>query len=184
MPPKSALAVLAHFLGPQATVPDRRSDPVVRKTKRRFALRGREDKQRQTLAVQCAQYRKDGHARTEDHVMLLPGQTRQRQKGTGTRKRWTPEAVLRAGFAPPTEKARHTGIDGAGHAQALDSRITRAQAVEHQQEQGLKRLRDAAETEDLAFFISTTCLTRRNSLCDAARTGERACARCWLPTAR
>jgi len=87
--------------------------------------------------------------------MLLPGQTRQQKKGTGARKRWTPEAVLRAGFAPPTEKARHTGIDGASHAHALNSRITCAQAVEHQQEQGLKRLRDAAETEDLAFFIST-----------------------------
>ena len=95
------------------------------------------------FALQAQACNSLGRSRTTDH--LLPESSRAerpRAKGKGQWKTWTPEALLRAGFAKESMASREVAaqVDGGSPLQALEAKCFVADCIEKEQIDGLARL--------------------------------------------
>ena len=92
------------------------------------------------LQVQSAN--RSGRGRTEDHIMPVSSRdSRSEAKGKGGWKKWTPDAILRAGFTPGSMSARDAAsqVDGASAASTLSARLFVAECIEEGQMQHSSR---------------------------------------------
>ena len=66
----------------------------------------------------------NGRARTADHLITVSGEKRSCVSGRGKWKKWTAEAVARAGFGAEVSAQRGIAnqIDGASHQTSMSSR--------------------------------------------------------------
>ena len=111
--------------------------------------------------LQAQSINRSGHGRTEDHhVRSEVGQKRVLTKGKGKWKSWTPDAVLRAGFAAEAMASRDAAkqIDGGSAGATNDCRLFVAQCLDTAQTDGVKKILDqltsASGGAPLAFAIS------------------------------
>ena len=95
------------------------------------------------LAAQVHTYNRQGHARTQDYNMQPKGQQKlEKPKGVGGWKKWTPEAILKAGSSDPTATNRSSRIQGGSHVGVSDSRAILAETIVAGQERGLAAIVD------------------------------------------
>lgn len=115
---------------------------------RRRRLRRVEGAQRRTSTVeasfrlQAQSANRSGRGRTEDHIMPVSSRaSRSEVKGKGAWKKWTPDAILRAGFSPGSMSARDAAsqVDGASAASTLAARLFVAECIEEGQSQHSSR---------------------------------------------
>ena len=133
------------------------------------------------LAAQMHTYNKQGHARTKDYNMQPKGRKGLTPKGKGGWKKWTPEAILKAGSSDPTATNRSSRIHGGSHTGTADSRAIHAETIVAGQERGLAAIAEGSRTRKLDFYIT-------NNMCDETKLpfGKPLVesARAWLGTAR
>ena len=106
------------------------------------------------LAAQVRSFNRKGYARTVDYHMHDKGQQPSKPKGKGGWKRWTPEAILKAGSSDPTATTRSSTIVGGSHAGVIHSRAILAQSVLAGQERGLAAIVEGARKRRLDFYIT------------------------------
>ena len=131
-------------------------------------LRRAEGAERRTSAVetsfrlQAQAANRSGRGRTEDFIMPVSSRaSRSEVKGRGAWKKWTPDAILRAGFSPGSMSARDAAsqVDGASAASTLAARLFVAECIEEGQtqhnSQSLHRLQHLCKDDPLDFaFIN------------------------------
>lgn len=133
---------------------------------RRRRLRRVEGAQRRTSTVeasfrlQAQSANRSGRGRTEDHIMPVSSRaSRSEVKGKGAWKKWTPDAILRAGFSPGSMSARDAAsqVDGASAASTLAARLFVAECIEEGQSQhssqSLHRLQHLCTGAPLDFAL-------------------------------
>ena len=107
--------------------------------------------------VQVRCHNTSGRARTADHYLPehQTNLTRERVRGKGAWKKWTPSAVLRAGFAAECSSARQTAneIDGAGQRNSSTSRFVVASSLVHKEVAATEQLAHESQDTPLEFCI-------------------------------
>ena len=97
----------------------------------------------------------NGRARTADHLITAPGEKRSCVSGRGKWKKWTAEAVARAGFGAEVSAQRDIAnqIDGASHQTSTSSRYVVSNCILEQQDRGLQEVVSLSEQGRLNFYV-------------------------------
>ena len=108
------------------------------------------------LKLQMLAYNQSGAAKTEDHLLVVPGQRRVRVRGKGQWRRWTASATLKAAFASQQASLRQVGAllgSSASAAGCRDARFGVASIVMSSQASGVVRLVRQSQVAKLRYAI-------------------------------
>ena len=109
------------------------------------------------LDLQADELNGAGRARTDDFRVrrFAENQSRKRVLGKGSWKKWTPEALLRAGFGAETASFRQVAreIEGAGVAHTRGAKLVMAQTILRGQYAGVKAVETQSTSEAFPYWI-------------------------------